>query len=111
MQWILTHPIISGIVAALLFELATIILRFGFKMTSPTHTRPLSKVTKGYRIHHGYPGIPLLFAVPLLPADTIISSIVIISAIMLFFSDFIHHAIILPLFAGSHEFHLKYPAT
>tara|TARA_R110000868_G_scaffold119469_2_gene317086 strand:+ start:442431 stop:442766 length:336 start_codon:yes stop_codon:yes gene_type:complete len=111
MHWILSHPILAGIAAAIIFELATIILRFGFKMTSPTHTRPISKVTKGYRIHHGYPGIPLLFAVPLLPAETIISSIVIIFAIMLFLSDFIHHAIILPIFAGSHEFYIKYPAT
>ena len=109
MDWILNHPIYSGIIAAILFELATIILRFGFNMTSPTHTRPLSKLTRGYRIHHGYPGAAMLMAAPIYPTPTIISSIIIIAAIMLFLSDLIHHAIILPIFAGHHEFDIKYP--
>jgi hypothetical protein len=109
MYFLLQHPIITGLAAAILFEIATIILRFRFKLTSPTHTRPLAKLTKGYRIHHGYPGLAMLAAVPILPNPTIISSLVIIAALMLFVSDLIHHSIILPLFAGHHEFDLKYP--
>lgn len=109
MIWFLEHPIYTGILAALLFELVTSILRFGFKMTSPTHTRPLAKITKGYRIHHGYPGVAMLAVVPILPTETVISSIVIISALMLFVSDLIHHSIILPIFVGHHEFDIKYP--
>jgi hypothetical protein len=111
MLWFLQHPIITGLIAALIFELATIILRFGFKLTSPTHTRPLSKITKGYRVHHGYPGAAMFLAIPIFPEPTIISSLIIISAIMLFVSDLIHHAIILPIFTGHHEFDLKYPDT
>jgi hypothetical protein len=111
MLWFLQHPIITGLIAALIFELATIILRFGFKLTSPTHTRPLSKITKGYRVHHGYPGAAMFLAIPIFPEPTIISSLIIITAIMLFVSDLIHHAIILPIFTGHHEFDLKYPDT
>ncbi len=111
MLWFLHHPVITGILAALLFELVTIILRFGFKLTSPTHTHPLAKLTNGYRIHHGYPGAAMLVAVPFFPEPTIISSLVIITAIMLLLSDLIHHTIILPIFAGHHEFDLKYPQS
>jgi len=107
--WFLHHPILAGLAAAILFELATIILRFGFKLNSPTHTRHLAKLTKGYRIHHGYPGLAMLATVPILPNPTVISSLVIIIALMLFVSDLIHHAIFLPIFAGHHEFDLKYP--
>jgi hypothetical protein len=111
MDWFLHHPILTGLIAALIFELLTIILRFGFKLTSPTHTRPLAKITNGFRIHHGYPGAAMLVAIPLIPEPTIVSSLVIIIALMLFLSDLFHHAIILPIFAGHHEFHIKYPST
>ena len=111
MRWILEHPILSGLIAALLFELATIILRFGFRMTSPTHTRPLARITRGFRVHHGYPGVGLLAAAPLMPTPTIIGSLVVIVGIMLLLSDLIHHAIVLPLWAGHHEFDIRYPDT
>lgn len=78
-------------------------------MTSPTHTRPIGKLTGGYRIHHGYPGIGMIMLIPLVPFQTVLSSLVIIVALMLFVSDLIHHAIILPIFAGGHEFEIKYP--
>ena len=111
MQWFLQHPIITGLAAAIIFEFITILLRFRFNFTSPTHTRSLAKLTNGFRIHHGYPGVVLLAAVPVVPNPTILSSLVIIVALMLFVSDAIHHAIILPIFAGHHEFHIKYPPT
>jgi len=111
MYWFLEHPIITGLIAALIFELLTIILRFGFKMTSPTHTRPIAKFTASYRIHHGYPGAGMLILIPIFPTQTIISSILIIIGLMLFLSDLLHHAIILPIFAGTHEFDLKYPTS
>ncbi len=111
MYWFLEHPIISGLIAALIFELLTIILRFGFKLNSPTHTKPLAKLTSGYRIHHGYPGAGMLMLIPIFPSPTIISSILIIAGLMLFLSDLIHHSLILPVFAGNHEFDLKYPPS
>ncbi|MGV6814740.1 MAG: hypothetical protein ACWA5W_07010 [Phycisphaerales bacterium] len=109
MHLLLAHPVYTGLIAALLFELLTIVLRFRFKMTSPTHTRPIGKLTGGYRIHHGYPGIGMIMLIPLVPFQTVLSSLVIIVALMLFVSDLIHHAIILPIFAGGHEFEIKYP--
>jgi len=107
--WFLEHPILSGLIAALLFELVTIFLRFGFKMTSPTHTRPIARVTRGFRVHHGYPGVGLLAAAPIMPMQTMVGSTVLILGIMLFLSDLIHHAIVLPICAGHHEFDIKYP--
>ena len=111
MDWFLQHPIITGLIAALIFELLTIVLRFGFKMTSPTHTRPISKFTTGYRIHHGYPGAGMLMIFPLVPSPTIVGSVLIILGLMLFVSDLVHHALILPIFSGNHEFDLKYPVS
>jgi len=111
MYWFLEHPIITGLIAALIFELLTIILRFGFMLNSPTHTRPLAKLTAGFRIHHGYPGAGMLMLIPIFPSPTIISSVLIITGIMLFLSDLLHHALILPIFAGNHEFDLKYPPS
>jgi len=111
MYWFLEHPIITGLIAALIFELLTIILRFGFKMTSPTHTKPIAKFTASYRIHHGYPGAGMLMVIPFVPTPTIIGSILIIIGLMLFVSDLLHHSIILPIFAGNHEFDLKYPSS
>lgn len=111
MQWLLTHPIITGLIAAAIFELITILFRFGFKLTSQTHTSFLARFTNGYRIHHGYPGAVMFVAIPLVPQSTIISSLIIIFALMLFISDAIHHMIILPIFAGHHEFDIKYPTT
>lgn len=109
MQWLLSHPIIFGLIAAVIFELITIIFRFGFKLTSQTHTSFLARFTKGYRMHHGYPGAVMFVAIPLVPQPSIISSLIIIFALMLFISDFIHHTIVLPIFTGHHEFHIKYP--
>ncbi len=108
--WFLHHPILTGLLFALGFEFVTVVLRFGFKMTSPTHTRRMAKFTNGYRIHHGYPGVVMFMAVPIMPWPTIAGSLVLIAALMLFVSDFLHHAIVLPLCAGGHEFDLRYPS-
>jgi hypothetical protein len=109
--WFLEHPLYTGLIAAALFELVTVIMRFGFKMSSPTHTRRMARFTGGYRIHHGYPGIGMFLAVPLIPSPTVIGSLVIIIAMMLLLSDLVHHAIVLPLCVGRHEFDVKYPST
>lgn len=109
MHWFLEHPIYAGTLLALIFEIITVILRFGFKFTSPTHTKVLSRFTSGFRVHHGYPGAGMLMVVPLIPNPTIVASLVIILGIMLFLSDLIHHSIVLPICVGNHEFDIKYP--
>jgi hypothetical protein len=118
MIWI--HAIWVGFVLAIGFELVTVILRFGLGWKSPERTRPLDRLTKGWRIHHGYPGLLLMpAAVPihgLIPGTESpflmlawLGPILLAVGIMLAVSDLIHHAIVLPLFAGSHEFELHYP--
>ncbi len=94
MYWFLEHPIFSGLHAAVLFEVITITFRFGFKMTSPTHMRPLAKLTSGYRVHHGYPGVGMLMVLPVVPTPTIVGTILIMLGLMLFVSDLFHHALI-----------------
>jgi hypothetical protein len=100
--------------------LVTVILRFGLGWKSPERTRPLGRLTKGWRIHHGYPGLLLMpAAVPihgLIPGTespflmlTWLGPILLAVGIMLAVSDLIHHAIVLPRYAGSHEFELTYP--
>ncbi|MBO6512953.1 MAG: hypothetical protein JJ974_03165 [Phycisphaerales bacterium] len=111
LQWFLDHPILTGLAAALLFELATIFLRFGFNLSAPKVTKPLSRFTNGYRIHHGYPGLALLLLIPLFPLSQNMESLAIIIALMLAISDAFHHALILPILSGHHEFDIKYPDT
>lgn len=116
MIWI--HAVWIGLVLAVLFEAVTVALRFGLGWRSPDRTRPLGRLTRGWRIHHGYPGLVLMpaafpihavmpgmepgFIVWLAPALLVVG-------IALAVSDLIHHAVVLPLFAGSHEFELHYP--
>jgi hypothetical protein len=109
--WFLEHPVYTGLMAAVLFEIITIVCRFGFGLSAPTHTRVMARFTGGLRVHHGYPGIGMLIAVPIIPSPTIVGSLVLICALMLFVSDLIHHSVVLPLSVGSHEFDLKYPSA
>lgn len=108
--------VLIGLAGALLFELATVALRFGLGWTSPERTRPIARISRGWRIHHGYPGVLLLTLVPLMgmaPSDAMASAwlggLILVVGITLALSDLIHHAIVLPLFVGAHEFDLRYP--
>jgi hypothetical protein len=58
MMWI--HAIWIGLVLAVLFELLTVALRFGLGWRSPDRTRPLGRLTRGWRVHHGYPGLLMM---------------------------------------------------
>lgn len=118
MLWI--HAIWIGLLLAVVFELVTVALRFGLGWRSPERTRPLGRLTKGWRIHHGYPGLVLMpAAIPvhgLIPGAESpflmlawLGPILLAIGIMLAVSDLIHHAIVLPRYAGSHEFELTYP--
>ena len=51
-----------GLLAAVLLEGATVALRFGLGWTSPEKTGTLARFTRGWRIHHLYPGLVLILA-------------------------------------------------
>lgn len=97
-----------GIVGAILLELLTIYLRFGRRMTSPEKTAWLGRVTRGYRVHHGYHGFTLIPAGMLIFPGAI-GEWLAIAGIALLLSDAIHHFIVLMWVTGHHEFWLKYP--
>lgn len=90
------------------------LLRFGLGWRSPERTRFIARLTRGWRLHHGYPG--LVLAPVALPAGDVLGAgwvgpALLAAAIALGVSDLIHHAIVLPLLAGSHEFELRYPSV
>lgn len=116
MQWF--HALWIGLVGAVLVELVTVALRFGLGWRSPERTRPLARLTRGWRLHHGYPGLALMPAA--LPVSAMMTGVqpmwmlwvgpvLLAIGIALAVSDLIHHALVLPFLAGSHEFELHYP--
>ena len=97
-----------GIVGAILLELLTIYLRFGRRMTAPEKTAWRGRMTRGYRVHHGYHGFTLI------PAGMLIfpgaaGEWLAIAGSALLLSDAIHHFIVLKWVTGHHEFWVKYP--
>lgn len=117
MMWF--HAVWIGLVAALAFEAVTVALRFGLGWRSPERTRPLGRLTRGWRVHHGYPGLVMMPAAAF-PVSSLTDAsdaglfwwfgpALLAIGLMLAVSDLIHHAIVLPIFAGSHEFELHYP--
>jgi len=112
-----------GLVGAILFELITVLLRFGLGWTSPERTHRLARFTRGWRVHHGYPGLALLAIAPMLGLAAQSQGTgmlqlltapgwwgwLLAAGLVLAVSDLVHHAVVLPLFAGGHEFELRYP--
>lgn len=92
-------------------EVATVVLRFGFKLESTRDTAStVGMLTHGIRIHHGYIGVlALVAALCLLKAAPILSRWVLVLGIALVASDLIHHFVVLWLVVGDPEFHLVYP--
>lgn len=90
-----------------ILEGITCLFRFGFGWRSSRPTAFLARVTRGYRIHHGYIGL-ILAGVCLLgevsPGKVRLFEI----AAALFFSDIIHHFLVLWPLTGHHEFDLRY---
>ncbi|MCR9217572.1 MAG: hypothetical protein NXI14_10260 [bacterium] len=97
-----------GIVGAILLELFTIYLRFGRRMTAPETTAWLGRMTRGYRVHHGYHGFTLIPAGMLIFPGAV-GEWLAIAGIALLLSDAIHHFIVLKWVTGHHEFWVKYP--
>ena len=103
-----------------LFELVTVLFRFGFKLEATRDTRAIARWTRGVRVHHGYWGVPLaLFGVLMLGATPVgsaatfaglgLSMWLVVLGLALIKSDLIHHFLVLWPITGSHDFHLRYP--
>ena len=98
-----------GVLAALFLEGATIALRFGLGWTSPEKTGNVARWTRGWRIHHLYPGLALLVVAAVLPLPPALRNLAWMSGIMLALSDALHHFVVLWPLTGHHEFDLCYP--
>lgn len=103
------HVVSVGVVAAIVVEVATLVMRFGFAMKSPTVTHRAARFTRGWRVHHGFVGLAVLLLATALPLPPPWGNLAWISGIALFLSDAIHHfAVLHPVF-GDSEFDLRYP--
>lgn len=98
-----------GLLAAVLLEGATVALRFGLGWTSPEKTGTLARFTRGWRIHHLYPGLVLILAAAVVPMPSALGNLAWMLGIMLALSDALHHFAVLWPLTGDHEFDLRYP--
>jgi ABC-type amino acid transport system permease subunit len=98
-----------GVIAAVFVEALTVLLRFGLGWTSPEKTGGIARFTRGWRVHHLYPGIALVLIALLVPMPPALRNLAWMSGIMLALSDALHHFAILWPFTGDHEFDLRYP--
>jgi hypothetical protein len=97
------------LLVTLLVELVTVVLRFGFKLRSNTHTRRLAALTAGRRIHHAYLGIAMLLASLFMERGSALHMVCFIAGSGVALSDLVHHYLVLLPLTGSAEFDLTYP--
>lgn len=93
-----------------IFELVTLVLRFGFSLESTRDTAStVGLLTAGLRVHHSYLGMLLLPAAAWLPrrAAWLERRLAAIAA-GLVLSDLVHHFVVLWLVTGSAQFDLFY---
>ena len=98
----------------LLFEAVTVLFRFGFKVQATRDTaKYVARWTRGFRVHHGYWGVPLLIlgvallATSIGPMQAAMWSVIL--GLALIKSDLVHHFLVLWPITGSHDFDLVYP--
>ena len=92
-----------------LFEGVTCLLRFGCGMKAPNKLSWMKRWTRGYRIHHGYPGVALAGVTAIgMPDDPVLWSGIMVGWALLL-SDAVHHFVVLPLAVGRTEFYLRFP--
>lgn len=101
----------TAVVLTVVFEGLTCVLRFGLKLESTRDTAPvLSHLTCGYRIHHSYiGGLMMIVAIVLWNRSPKWMSWCLSIGLGLFFSDLIHHFLVLWPVVGSPQFDLTYP--
>lgn len=110
----LTYILPWAIVLTLLFEAVTVLFRFGLKVQATRDTaKYVARWTRGFRVHHGYWGVPLLIlgaallATSIGPMQAAIWSLIL--GLALIKSDLVHHFLVLWPITGSHDFDLVYP--
>ncbi len=97
----------------LLFEALTCLLRFGLKLESTKDTAStIGHLTCGIRIHHSYiGGLMMLIACWVWDRYPKASWWLLAIGLGLFFSDMIHHFLVLWPIVGSPQFDLTYPIS
>ena len=95
----------------LLFEIITCVMRFGLRLESTKHTAStIGILTCGIRIHHSYiGGAMILVACWLWHRFPKATWWMLAVGLGLFFSDMIHHFLVLWPTVGSPQFDLTYP--
>jgi hypothetical protein len=98
---------IFTLIATILIEALTCLLRFGMKLQSTRDTSTMARFTFGLRIHHSYLGVVFLVASLLLGSSRWKDALRIIGGSLLL-SDLIHHFLVLWPITGSPQFDLLY---
>ena len=93
------------------FEILTCVLRYGLKLESTRDTAStIGQITCGIRIHHSYiGGVMILIACWLWDRYPTAMWWTLTVGLGLFFSDLIHHFLVLWPIEGSPQFHFVYP--
>ncbi len=99
----------ASLAVTIVIELITVALRFGLKLQANTHTRWLSRVTAGCRIHHAYIGVAMLIASIFVDAPSALHNALITFGSGVALSDLVHHYLVLWPITGDPEFCLRYP--
>jgi len=101
---------IWSLILTLAIELVTCVFRFGLQLESTRDTAStIGRLTCGVRVHHGYIGGLLILAACIwwdrIPRG---SFWLLAVGLGLFFSDMIHHFVVLWWFTGDPQFDLLY---
>ena len=102
--------LVRASILTLVFELVTLVLRFGCGLRAGTVTAPVGRLTGGLRIHHAYVGV-LISALVVLAGKLLTETAFVWGLALglgMVASDLVHHFIILWVVTGSHEFHVFY---
>lgn len=99
------------IIATIILEAITLFFRFIMNMEATRDTAStIGVLTFGIRVHHGYIGLLLVLVAWIFAMEwTRVWSWILIIGLALFFSDIIHHFMVLWPVTGNPEFHLLYP--
>ena len=119
--WSVRRVVLWSLFAAIVFELITLVSRFGLGLQSTRDTQFLAAWTMGFRIHHGYVGVLGLLCVLL--CGLLLPDVqkgkwrgisrgkwgwLLIISVGLIASDLIHHFAVLWPLTGSPQFDLTY---
>lgn len=99
------------IALTVVLELVTVVLRFGLQLESTRDTAStIGVLTLGLRIHHGYCGLFVVLAAWGISREfSKWARVGLVLGWALFFSDMIHHFLVLWLMTGNPQFDLFYP--